>query len=89
MWDVFRFAWFAVRTFCGVFLLILALYAALRAFVSIHSALAPSADPDAALKRVMSYNARGGVRADGRATLVSPAARNDCSATRVAACDRH
>jgi len=89
MWDVFRFAWFAVRTFFGVCLLILALYAALWAFVRIHSGLAPSADPDAALKRVMSYNARGSKHAYGRATLVSPAARNDCSATRVAACDRH
>ena len=70
-------------------LLILALYAALWAFVRIHSGLAPSADPDAALKRVMSYNARGSKHADGRATLVSPGVRNDCSATRVAACDRH
>ena len=87
MWDVFRFAWFAVRTFFGVCLLILALYAALWGFVKFHSALAPKGDPDAALRRVMSYNARGGTRADWNATLVSPGARKDCSGTRVA-CER-
>ena len=33
MLDVFRFAWFAVRTFLGVIALVLTLYAAMWAFV--------------------------------------------------------
>jgi len=56
--DVFRFAWFAMRTFFGVIALVLTLYAALWLFVQILSAAPASADPDAALRRVMSYNAR-------------------------------
>jgi hypothetical protein len=59
MLDVFRFAWFAVRTFFGVAALMLAIYAAMWVFVKIHSTAMASADPDAALRRVMSYNALG------------------------------
>jgi hypothetical protein len=36
VFEVFRFALFAVRTFFGVILLILALYAALWVFVKVH-----------------------------------------------------
>jgi hypothetical protein len=57
MLDVFRFAWFAARTFFGVIALVLALYGALWVFVKVHSAAMGDADPDAALKRVKSYNA--------------------------------
>ncbi len=35
MLDVFRFAWFAVRTFFGVIALILVAYVALHLFVSV------------------------------------------------------
>ena len=59
MLDVFRFAWFAVRTFFGVGALLLALYAAMWVFVKIHSSAMGNVDPDAALRRVMSYNAQG------------------------------
>jgi hypothetical protein len=57
MFDVFRFAWFAVRTFFGVIALVLTLHAALWLFVQILAAGPGNADPDATLRRVMSYNA--------------------------------
>jgi hypothetical protein len=63
--EVFRFAWFAVRTFFGVIALVLALEAALWAFVKIHSTLMSNVDSDAALKRVTLYNAPG-VRCQGK-----------------------
>jgi hypothetical protein len=56
MFDVFRFAWFAVRTFFGLIGLALALYGALWLFVRVDSALRGNADPDAALRRVKLYN---------------------------------
>jgi hypothetical protein len=56
MLDVFRFARFAVRTFFGVIALVLTLYAALWLFVQILSAAPANADPDAAPRRVMSYD---------------------------------
>jgi hypothetical protein len=55
--EVFRFAWFAVRTALGFIALILAGYAALWLFVKILSMNPGSADPDAALRRVKLYNA--------------------------------
>jgi hypothetical protein len=70
--EVFRFALFAVRTFFGVILLILALYAALWVFVKVHPAAMGNADPDAALRRVKSYNARAIPHVDRKATAVSP-----------------
>jgi hypothetical protein len=88
VFEVFRFALFAVRTFFGVILLILALYAALWVFVKVHSAAMGNADPDAALRRVMSYNAQAIRREAGKAAAVSPAGRSGCSPARVAACDR-
>lgn len=60
MLDVFRFAWFAVRTFFGVVALVLSLYAALWLFVKILSAAPGNDDPDAALRRVKAYNAPRG-----------------------------
>jgi len=58
MFDVFRFAWFAVRTFFGVCALILVAHTALWLFVKIHSMGPGNADPDAALRRVKSYRAQ-------------------------------
>jgi hypothetical protein len=86
MLDVFRFAWFGVRTFFGICGLILALYMAMWAFVRLHSAMAGNADPDAALKRVMSYNAPKIGREDGKVAARSPTARSDCGAARAATC---
>lgn len=56
MFDVFRFAWFAVRTFLGPIALVVTLYGALWLFVKIDSTLRVDADPDAALRRVKLYN---------------------------------
>jgi len=56
--DVFRFAWFAVRTFAGFVLLVLTIYAALWVFVKIDSMATRNADPDAALRLVKAYNAQ-------------------------------
>ena len=56
MLDVFRFAWFAVRTFFGVILLTLCAYVALWAFVKLHLATPGHADPDATLRLVNAYN---------------------------------
>ena len=58
MLDVFRFAWFAVRTFFGVVALVVPLEAALWMFVKIHAAAIASTDSEAALRRVNSYNAQ-------------------------------
>ena len=78
MFEVFRFALFAVRTFFGVILLILALYAALWVFVKVHSAAMGNADPDAALRRVKSYDATA-IRREDRKTVAVPAASGrDC-----------
>jgi hypothetical protein len=54
--DVFRFAWFAVRTFFGIGLLILALEASMWMIVKVHSLAMGNVGPDAALRRVNSYN---------------------------------
>lgn len=54
MFDVFRFAWFAVRTFAGFVLLVLALGAALWAFVKIDSMATRNVDPDARSQRYLS-----------------------------------
>lgn len=81
MLEVFRFAWFAVRTFFGVIALVLALEAALWAFVKIHSTLMSNADSDAALKRVMTYNAPAIRRPDqGAAALFGHG--SDCRTSR-------
>jgi hypothetical protein len=56
VFDVFRFAWFAVRTFLGLIALVVTLYGALWLFVKIDSTLRGDADPDAALRRVKLYN---------------------------------
>ena len=58
MLDVFRFAWFAIRTFLGLIALVLALYGALWLFVKVDSDLRGDADPDAALRRVNLHNAQ-------------------------------
>ena len=75
MLEVFRFALFAVRTFFGVILLILVLYAALWVFVKVHSAAMANVDPDAALRRVKSYNAPTIRREHGTAPAVNAESR--------------
>jgi hypothetical protein len=82
VFEVFRFALFAVRTFFDVIALILALYAALWVFVKVHSAAMGNADPDAALRRVMSYNAQAISHQDGKAAAASPAGRSNCAGAR-------
>ena len=76
MFDVFRFALFAVRTFFGVNALVLTLYLVLWLFVKVLSAAPGNTDPDAALRRVMSYNAPAMRREAGEAAAVSPAGRS-------------
>jgi hypothetical protein len=76
VFEVFRFALFAVRTFFGVILLILALYAALWVFAKVRSAAMGNADPDAALRRVKAYNAQA-IRHDGKAAADPPAGRSN------------
>ena len=76
MFDVFRFAWFCLRTFIGLIGLILALYGALWLFVKIDSARSGNADPDAALQRVKLYNAQAGTH-EGKAQPPTPAARKN------------
>jgi hypothetical protein len=87
MFDVFRFAWFAVRTFIGVILLVITLYAALWLFVKILSAAPCDDDPGAGLRRVNSYNARAAAK-----DRVVPAIPQDrtarCSESRDVDCDR-
>ena len=85
MLDVFRFALFAVRTFFGVIALVLALYAGTWLFVKVHSAAIGGTDPDAALRRVMSYNAQG-IKQVRKAPAVSPGGTSNCSADRAATC---
>ena len=82
MFEVFRFALFAVRTFFGVILLILALYAALWVFVRILSEAPGNTDPDAALRRVKSYNAQAIGHQDGKAAAASPAGKSNCAGAR-------
>jgi len=81
--EVFRFAWFAVRTFFGVIAFVLALEAALWAFVKIHSTLMSNADTDTALKRVMTYNAPAIGRPDREAAAAASLGHGtDCRASR-------
>jgi hypothetical protein len=87
MLDVFRFAWFAVRTFVGVGALLLAIYAAMWVFIKIHSTAMGNADPDAALRRVMSYNAQGNKQVR-KTPVVSQGGTSNCGADRDATCDR-
>jgi hypothetical protein len=58
VFDVFRFAWFTVRTLAGFVLLVLTLYAALWAFVKIDSLPTRNADHGAVLRLVKTYNAQ-------------------------------
>jgi len=62
VFEVFRFALFAVRTFFGVVALVLMLYAALWLFVKILSAAPGDDEPRGALGRVESYNSRAAAR---------------------------
>jgi len=81
MFDVFRFAWFAVRTFIGVILLVVTLYAALWLFVKILSAAPGNGDPGAGLRRMNSYNAQ--TAAKDRAVPATPQDRSTrCSESR-------
>jgi hypothetical protein len=57
MLDVFRFAWFAVRTFFGIGLLILAVETSMWMLVKVHSMATGSLESEAALRRVNSYHA--------------------------------
>jgi len=86
--EVFRFALFAVRTFFGVILLILALYAALWVFVKVHSAAMGNVNPDAALRRVTSFNAQAVGQGEGK-IAATPAVGSRGCAVHAVACDRH
>jgi hypothetical protein len=88
MFDVFRFAWFAVRTLLGLIGLVLTLYGALWLFVKVDSTLRGNADPDAALRLVKSYNAQARME-KRKAQPHSPAATQDCNTAGASACDRH
>ena len=84
MSDVFRLAWFAVRTFIGVIALVLA---ALSLFVKILSAAPSKDEPGAALRRVESYNSQAASR--GRATAAVPHDRSGtCPESRSARCEQ-
>jgi len=87
MLDVFRFAWFAVRTFLGVILLVVTLYAALWLFLKILSAAPGNDDPGAALGRVNSYNARAAAR-DRPVPAIPQEHSARCSDSRDTGCDR-
>ena len=87
MLDVFRLAWFAVRTFFGVIALVLALYAALWLFVKILSAAPSNDEPGAALRSVESYNSQAASR--GRATAAVPHERSGtCPESRSSRCEQ-
>jgi hypothetical protein len=86
VFDVFRFAWFAVRTFMGVIALILAAYAAMWLFVRIHSVAMRNEDPNAALNRVKSYYAQVGQGRNPASS--SPSESSDCRTGSVSACRR-
>jgi hypothetical protein len=87
VFEVFRFALFAVRTFFGVIALVLTLYAALWLFVKILSAAPGNDEPRGALGRVESYNSQVAVR-----NRAAPDVRHDatrgCSELRHKGCDR-
>ncbi len=87
MFDVFRFAWFAVRTFLGLILLVVALYAALWVFVKILQADPGNDDPGVALRRVNSYNAQAGAR-ERKELPVAHEPAGACSESRGTGCDR-
>jgi len=69
--EVFRFAWFAVRTSFGVIVLVLALDAALWTFVKIHSVLMSNAHSGATFKRVISYSTPGNSRQNQEGSAVT------------------
>jgi hypothetical protein len=62
VFEVFRFALFAVRTFFGVIALVLTLYAAMWLFVKILTAAPGNDEPRGALGRVEPYNSRSAAR---------------------------
>jgi hypothetical protein len=88
MRDVFRFAWFAFRTFFGVILLTLCAYVALWALVKVHSATAGNADSDATSRLVNAYNS-GRIGQDRMPNAVTPTKARDCNSARAVACDSH
>jgi len=88
VFEVFRFALFAVRTFFCVILLILALDVAMWVFVKVHSAAMGGVDPDAALRRVKSYNAQAVGQGEGK-IAATPAVGSRGCAVHAVACDRH
>jgi hypothetical protein len=84
--GVFRFAWFAMRTFFGVLALILVAHAAMWLFVRVDSMSMRNADPNAALERVKSYNAQVDRGRDPAGS--SPSQTSNCRTGRVSACRR-
>ena len=88
MFDVFRFAWFAVRTFLGLSLLVAALYVALWLFVKILSAAPSNDDPNGALRRVQSYNAAQAAGRHRAAPAVPLDHTEACPESRGAGCSR-
>ena len=81
MFDVFRFVWFAVRTFLGAILLTLCAYVALWALAKVHSALAGNADPDAALRLVNAYNSQR-IKQDRKPSAVTATGAKGCGSAR-------
>jgi hypothetical protein len=88
VFDVFRFAWFCVRTFIGLIALVLAMHGALWLFVKTDSARIGNSDPGAALRRVNLYNAQAGMQ-ERKERPALPAAMNDCKAAATGACDHY
>ena len=87
MLDVFRFAWFAVRTFFGVIALVLTLYLALWLFVKVLSAAPGNIDQDSGLGRVKSYNAQAASQ-ERSTRAVAHDRSGACSKSRGADCER-
>jgi len=79
VFEVFRFALFALRPFFGVIALVLTLYAALWLFVRILSAAPGNDEPRRALGRVESYNSPAAAR-----DLAAPAREMEQDVTRHA-----
>ena len=59
MFDVFRFAWFAVRTFLGLIGVVLTLYGALWLFVKLDSTLQRGSRRRVAAREVVQLGAHG------------------------------
>jgi len=87
MFDVFRFAWFAVRTFLGVIALVLVLYVALWLFVKVLSA-APGNNAPGKESRVGQSGSAQTTGRDSTSPAVPLGHPSGCSETRSSGCSR-